>query len=512
MRLYEIIQAESYEMAPFFLALRVVTQEDLQFFIDRSESFEMFFNQEEPIYPMTGEVSDSYSYMCAMNLVTHMSNVPEEKSMKCAVISVYLLRCLQFGKYFKDHVPQKKKGDRTLHQYELLMLRILHHMVFVQIHNAQPMHKLITEPGKFFWEKMGISLNPNLSLVNHSCDPNAFIFHLDKKVLLLASTHIKDGEEITVSYVPSYLHLPLEQRDYKLLKNYEFQCECTACFEKWKMKDEIPESLAKIPNFEQERCYVVRHGDKKLICEEIYSAKWMADFGLTTDSFEVAQEAVDALCRSLNTHVKKPHLYFVEAFVLVEKLVISRHIGFTMTELAQIEEEIKASQSFKTSQSSLIVNNINNHHDVQNGDSKTRVVSNKLSEMINTTNDNQSVTNERTIDLKPNETNNTQPEKSTTSIIKAFQNQEIKGSSTDISKPPSSPTLKLFSSSDGSKGKKSVLERFDNIKFKEISQQAVQDMKKAKKELVDSMRRFPAKTDMAERMATFQPKKVNLKT
>ena len=70
-----------------------------------------------------------------------MGDIPEEKSMKCAVISVYLLRCLQHGKYFKHHVPQKVKGDRKLHKYEYLMLRVLHHLVLVQLHNAQPMHQ-----------------------------------------------------------------------------------------------------------------------------------------------------------------------------------------------------------------------------------------------------------------------------------------------------------------------------------------------------------------------------------
>lgn len=46
-----------------------------------------------------------------MNLVSHLYTMPEEVSLEHAIVSVYLLRCLQSGRYFERHVPQKKKGD-----------------------------------------------------------------------------------------------------------------------------------------------------------------------------------------------------------------------------------------------------------------------------------------------------------------------------------------------------------------------------------------------------------------
>ena len=216
------------EIAPYFLALRTVTRESLRFFLDRSESIEKFFGQEQPDYPLHDN-SDNAAYSNMMNLVTHMGDIPEEKSMKGAVISVYLFRCLQHAQYFKYHVPEKLKGDRKLHKYETFMLKLLHHLVFVMIHNVQPVKTLITVPGKFFWEKMGLSLNPSFSLVNHNCDPNAFIFNMENQVLLVAASHIHEGEEICISYVPTYLVMAREQRELLLLRNYEFQCECSAC-------------------------------------------------------------------------------------------------------------------------------------------------------------------------------------------------------------------------------------------------------------------------------------------
>ena len=108
------------------------------------------------------------------------------------------------------------------------MLRLLQHLVLVMVHNALPLRSLITEPGKYFWERMGLALNTSLSLLNHNCDPNAFVFHLEKQALLVASTHIRPGEDIHIAYVPSYLDAPAASRAEKLWRAYHFECGCLA--------------------------------------------------------------------------------------------------------------------------------------------------------------------------------------------------------------------------------------------------------------------------------------------
>ena len=39
----------------------------------------------------------------------------------------------------------------------------------VQLHNAQPMRQLITEPGKFSWERVGMALNTTIALGENKC-------------------------------------------------------------------------------------------------------------------------------------------------------------------------------------------------------------------------------------------------------------------------------------------------------------------------------------------------------
>ena len=341
MRLYELIPLEGKEMFGYFLALRAVTQKPLKYFLDEKEVFENFFDLDEPLEVSVEKVYKDDEYTTMMNLITHINDMPECLTLKNAVISVFFLRFLQHGKYFKHYVPEKKKGDRSLHPTEKLILQILHHLIAVQCFNSQKISELAHEKSKFNWEGIGTSINSSISLINHSCDPNTFLFNMNKTSVLIASKHITKGDEVTMSYYVDYKTLSLQQREYKMLKFYMFQCECQACIEKWPLKEGLPDELARIPNFEQERCFVVRHGDKKDICDEINSARWMADFGLASNTFHVAQEALNVLSQSLEKHVCKPHLFFVEAVELAEKFAINQYCKMPLNEIEELDETPK---------------------------------------------------------------------------------------------------------------------------------------------------------------------------
>ena len=51
----------------------------------------------------------------------------------------------------------------------------------------------------------------------------------------------------------------------------------------------------------------------------------MADFGLASNTFNVAQEALDLLSVCLHKHVVKPHLHFVEASEMAEMFAINQY-------------------------------------------------------------------------------------------------------------------------------------------------------------------------------------------
>jgi hypothetical protein len=84
-------------------------------------------------------------------------------------------------------------------------------------------------PGLFFTD-IGVSLFDYGSMINHSCDPNAFAYITYDKMIIYARKPIKVNEEITISYkslcVPNASSL------------LEFKCQCGSCnLESKELKD-----------------------------------------------------------------------------------------------------------------------------------------------------------------------------------------------------------------------------------------------------------------------------------
>jgi hypothetical protein len=482
MRLYELIPLEGKEMFGYFLALRAVTQRPLKYFLDHKEMFEVFIDLDEPLNTAKDMIYMDDDYKTMMNLITHINDMPECLTLKNAVISVFFLRFLQHGKYFKHYVPEKRKGDRSLHPTEKLILQILHHLIAVQCFNSQQVTELAVETSTYKWESIGAAINTSIALINHSCDPNTFRFNMNKTCVLISSKHIKKGEEITVSYSVDFKSFTLQQREYQMLKYYMFQCECRACVEKWPLRDALLDELARIPNFEQERCFVIRHGDKKDICDEINGARWMADFGLTSNTFHVAQEALDVLSRSLEKHICQPHLFFVEAGELAEKFAINQYCRMPLDDIDKSEENIDEKNNHVNG------NGCNEAHN-QESHKRTELHKDKIKEIYESSHESSDGTNK---------------------LIKSFETGTDSKSVQTVPARQKSPTLRIFSSGDKSENgqkKKSVLDRLDETKFKSSADLTnTYNTEKSKRDLADSLRRFPVKDDMADRMSAFQPK------
>ncbi len=69
---------------------------------------------------------------------------------------------------------------------------------------------------------------PKMARINHSCKPNCGNFWSEKANhrVIYAESHIKKGEEITVTYIP--LLKSIKERQARL-QQYGFVCDCSAC-------------------------------------------------------------------------------------------------------------------------------------------------------------------------------------------------------------------------------------------------------------------------------------------
>lgn len=77
-------------------------------------------------------------------------------------------------------------------------------------------------------ERIGIFLDPQFAIFNHSCLPNCLQIESGyKQYSVVNSLPIQVNEEITVNYID--VSTPVEIRVYKLFAKYHFHCQCQLC-------------------------------------------------------------------------------------------------------------------------------------------------------------------------------------------------------------------------------------------------------------------------------------------
>ena len=96
----------------------------------------------------------------------------------------------------------------------------------------------------FVKESYASAIFPKVAcLLNHSCNPNtSVVCQKDIQITFATRTILKD-EEICHIYNCHFADTPLEVRQSEMLKNYHFNCTCTACVEDYKMYKDMPEDF-----------------------------------------------------------------------------------------------------------------------------------------------------------------------------------------------------------------------------------------------------------------------------
>lgn len=73
---------------------------------------------------------------------------------------------------------------------------------------------------------VGVGLFIDISMINHSCTPNAAIYFENNTARLIALREISSGDEITLSYIDPCMSLEARQLE---LNKYCFICKCVRC-------------------------------------------------------------------------------------------------------------------------------------------------------------------------------------------------------------------------------------------------------------------------------------------
>ena len=77
------------------------------------------------------------------------------------------------------------------------------------------------------FNEIGSALIPELTKLNHSCDPNCVLSFRGRTAYVTAIREIPEGEQITISYIS--LPKPFLARRQQLFSQYNFECTCGLC-------------------------------------------------------------------------------------------------------------------------------------------------------------------------------------------------------------------------------------------------------------------------------------------
>jgi len=79
------------------------------------------------------------------------------------------------------------------------------------------------------------------SMINHSCEPNAYYEVDEEHITIRAQKDIPEGNPITICYNDDWLDLPLKKRREEIKNSYYFDCGCERC-----IAEDIEQTLLRI--------------------------------------------------------------------------------------------------------------------------------------------------------------------------------------------------------------------------------------------------------------------------
>ncbi|KAG5895072.1 hypothetical protein JTB14_021037 [Gonioctena quinquepunctata] len=233
-----------------YLVLRLIIQRGYSYFKDRKDRLLETLNDESACTELTKkEVYLSDDYENVLNL--YKSDGQDGFNVyvySSASFLLFALRKMQFFPFQTD--------ENSFHDDEMFIGRLLlRHcrMVNYNVHGMGEItplpQRVILRNGLESYYKMartGVALFPTYAFFNHSCDPSLVRCNVNRTVFVRTIKPIKAGDPVYDNYGQHYLWTKFEDRQKKLLEDYNFKCACIACEEKWPLVEDM-EAVVNVP-------------------------------------------------------------------------------------------------------------------------------------------------------------------------------------------------------------------------------------------------------------------------
>ncbi|KAL3290275.1 hypothetical protein HHI36_023623 [Cryptolaemus montrouzieri] len=233
------------------LALRIITQRDVKFFMGKRKQLQDFLrdNCKKTFKKINPYRSEDYSTV--FTLCRNEFSRSKEELLHFSCMALYLLKLLKTSGYFLKREAQDNKLTEEENFISALILRHLELLQF-NCHEVAELRNSKSGIGQddnetcYVLEHIGGALYPTASLFNHSCDPSIVRYNIGNTLVVRTIKPIREGDIIYENYGPMYTTMKREYRQQFLRKRYWFDCMCVPCIEHWPLLDKMNENEMKI--------------------------------------------------------------------------------------------------------------------------------------------------------------------------------------------------------------------------------------------------------------------------
>lgn len=130
---------------------------------------------------------------------------------------------------------QKEAIDPETQDIKKISKFIFKHATVVQLNSISIQRSKFYEDNNKLedYEMVAAGYFPTVALTNHSCATNTAMFFKGATCFLITVRRILAGEEVTNNYGPLFSENDKKERKEHLKSQYNFTCNCQACFENW---------------------------------------------------------------------------------------------------------------------------------------------------------------------------------------------------------------------------------------------------------------------------------------
>ncbi|XP_076375521.1 protein-lysine N-methyltransferase SMYD4 isoform X1 [Megalopta genalis] len=178
-------------------------------------------------------IFDSYSAQSALSLATNMTTRP--------LIGISAFACISA----LASILLATETNFFCKKYEMVQLNDINNVPELKFCGSLMFRACVIMSSNCFTiqQEPGIKAGSGLyvthSLYNHSCAPNTFRHFEGLTMITRALEPIYPGDQIFTGYGAAYAHMPRSERREKIMQDYFFECNCSACESDWPMYNEI---------------------------------------------------------------------------------------------------------------------------------------------------------------------------------------------------------------------------------------------------------------------------------